>query len=262
MDRQLAIDLAFRWSLLAAAVVAFLGSELAAGLSLGVAFQAALLAVLILWVLTSLRNARTLAAFPAIDARLAHDPDAAQTELRRLLARAPLAPTTRIHLYHRLAAAQHHAGRFHHAGLLAAGLLSRPLAGAQAIRPDLLILLAECRLRLGDLHAAYPALLALASSPLTLHQRMQRLALQTHYELACGYDHAALVRLADKLALAELMPPRHSATVHALFALAARRARREDLEPFLTDRARLLCTPDQLQSVLPEAAAAPPSARG
>src|SRR5690606_3974932 len=93
------------------------------------------------------------------------------------------------------------------------------------------------------------ALMPLAMMPLPLVEQMQRMALQTQYEVMLGYDARALHDLDRKLALAELMPPAPSGAWHADLAVAAERAEQSDLAAWLRHRAQLLCDPRQWEQL-------------
>jgi hypothetical protein len=77
---------------------------------------------------------------------------------------------------------------------------------------------------------------------------LQKTALQIRYEVTVGQDAAALHELTAKIDMIELMPAPQAGTLHALLALAARRSGHGELAAWLTDRAQLLCEPQQLRA--------------
>ena len=115
--------------------------------------------------------------------------------------------------------------------------------------PHLRLRLAEAQLESGNLPGAYQALAHLQQTRLGLAQSLQRLAIQTRYELAIGaYDHA-LHRARAKVEMAELMPAKHCAAMHAMLATAARHAGQTKQSEWLWERTRLLAGPELTQNL-------------
>lgn len=212
---------------------------------------AAVLAVLGVWMGISSISARVSRELPAITAAVEADPAAAQAMIDGHLHRRPLLRWVRLMLYHRLAVLRHRQGRFDQSAAICRAVLAQRMGPARQVRPHLLLMLAEARLQFRDPAGAYPALLELYATRLGLSESLQRLALQTRYEVMAGQDDAALHRTTQKIELAELMPAAQCGAMHALLATAATRARRDDLAHWLRARAELLCTPEQLQGSAP-----------
>src|SRR5690606_16278358 len=97
--------------------------------------------------------------------------------------------------------------------------------------------------------AAYPPLRELHAMPLSLAEQLQRLALQTRYELLIGRHGEAVRDVKRKVELAELMPAAQCGAMHAMLATAADRARQKELGAWLWERAKLLLTPSQLAQI-------------
>ncbi len=125
------------------------------------------------------------------------------------------------------------------AGAIGAGA-SPSVATMGSLRSHLLLMLVECRLGLNDLRAAHAALIQLHQGPLGLLETLQRLGLQTRYEIAAGYDALALSRLAEKLELAAIMPAPACAALHAMLIGPAQRLDKPILASWLRRRAELL----------------------
>lgn len=170
------------------------------------------------------------------------DPSRAEAVLREAIGRRPLVKSIRLLLYHRLALLRHRQGRFAEAAAICDGVLTLPLGKARPVRPSLLLLTAEARLNVHDLPRAWAALRELYRHDVSLVEALQRLLLRTRYEVTAGYDDHALRRLDSRLQLAELMPARQCAAMHALLALAARR-HGHAASPALRSKAELLCEP-------------------
>ncbi|NJL30634.1 MAG: hypothetical protein HC898_02805 [Phycisphaerales bacterium] len=191
--------------------------------------------------------------------------------LAQALSRWPMQRSIRLLLYHRLASLRHRQGRFAEAATISRCLLQYNLAafdrsspGAMAllqpqdrrhvlgpVQAHLLLLLAESSLQVGDLHSAHAALWQLHQGRLGVQETLQRLAIQTRYELMAGQHHAAVQLLARKVQWAELMPAAQSGAVHAMLAQAAQQVGMHQAASWLWERANLLCTPQQLQSGSP-----------
>ena len=205
----------------------------------------AVIAVLAVWLGVSSISARVSQALPRITAAIETDPAAAESMIADLIRRRPLLRWVRLMLYHRLAVLRHREGRFAESATICQAILEQPMGPARQVRPHLLLMLAEARLHFGDLVGTYLPLLELHHTRLGLTEFLQRVALQTRYEIASGQYEAALHRTQQKVELAELMPAPQCGAMHALLATAARHTRRHQLEQWLRDRAELLSTPEQ-----------------
>jgi hypothetical protein len=179
---------------------------------------------------------------------MAAEPGKAEDALNEMLSVKPVMRWARHLSYHRLAGMRHLQRRFTETAAICLCLLNQPLKGpAAATRPHLLLMLAEAQLEVGNLPGAYHALAHLQQTRLGLAQSLQRLAIQTRYELAVGAYDQALHRARAKVELAELMPAKHCAAMHAMLATAAQRAGETRQSAWLWERTRLLAGPDLMQ---------------
>jgi hypothetical protein len=172
----------------------------------------------------------------------------------------------RVGLYHRLALLRHRAGRFAESAAISTALLDLGLSGvrvpvvrraepwptqgpeasamsfqdADSLRAGLMLLAAEATLQVGDLPNCWRWLGELHRVELPLPAVLQRLAIQTRYELAAGQHAAAMHLIEHKVRLSELMPAGACGMMHALLAAAAGRTGQTALANWLERRARLL----------------------
>jgi len=244
--RDLWIDSAMRW---AAFVVVILAAGYLILFNLTDS-NLGLLTVLLLalgWIMINSISATLWRSLPEVTELIGRDPAAAEALLAEQLKRRPLVRWVRLMLYHRLAAIRHRQQRFHESAVICQSLLAQPLGPARKQRGPLLLMLLEAQLQCGNLHGAYAALMQLHAQPLSLIESLQRLALQTRYEVLAGHDAAALVGVKQKLMLAELMPADHCGAMHAMLTTSATRAGHQDLADWLWRRTNLLCSPDQVE---------------
>lgn len=244
-SREMRIDAALRGLILAGVVAAAVFAFAFEGAS-DAWSVAAVLAVLGVWLAVSTISAKASRALPAITAAIEADPGGAEAMVEENLRRRPLLRWVRLMLYHRLAVLRHRQGRWEESVAICEAVLAQPMGPARQVRPHLLLMLAEARLQFGDLIGAYPALLELYGTRLGLTESLQRLALQTRYEVMAGRHDAALHRADQKIEMAELMPAPQCGAMHALLAVAARQTDQPDLARWFEARAELLCTPEQL----------------
>lgn len=246
-EKQIALDDMMRGLLITAVVSAVLITLLLPGLVI-VSGLIAPAIVLGLWLWLSISTARVARSLAMFGQLVANEPGKAEDALREMLSVKPVMRWARLLSYHRLAGMRHLQRRFTETAAICLCLLSQPLKGpAAATRPHLLLMLAEAQLEVGNLPGAYHALAHLQQTRLGLSQSLQRLAIQTRYELAIGaYDHA-LHRARAKVELAELMPARHCAAMHAMLATAAQRAGQARQSDWLWERTRLLAGPELMQ---------------
>lgn len=243
---QLRLDLLLRL-LVAIGVVGMLlyvadwagGSTLAVVLAVALAIGA--------WMLINGISARTSSELPRISALIEDAPAEAEDQLAYHLSRRPLLRWVRLMLYHRLALLRHRQGRHTEAAAICHHVLGYKLGPAEGARHHLLLLLAEAQIDRNDPAGAYPAIASLHHASLSLIEAMQRLALQTRYELLAGFPARALWRCAAKVRLAELMPATHNGAIHGMLATAADRCRKPELGRWLWNRVALLATEDQQQ---------------
>lgn len=242
---QLLRDRAMRYAMFVAVLVAFLAIIFWQG-SNPVAAVVCVVLVIAGWIGLNLPSARISRQLPQLTGMIEADPPAAEQWLSEQLQRKPLVAWVRLTLYHRLAAVRHQQQRFGEAAAICAHVLQYPLGPGRAARPHLLLMLAESAINSGDLTTAYHALAELYTTRLSLTEALQRLALQTQYEMQAGYPNAAIARVHQKVQLAELMPAPQCAMLHVILASAADRTEQRDLAAWLWARAHLLCAPEQL----------------
>jgi hypothetical protein len=242
-DKQIAFDDMIRGLLIAGVVGVLLMTIVLPGSPL-IAGVLAPSIVLGLWLWMSLSTAKVARSLSTFSELMASEPGKAEEALDEMLKVRPVMRWARLLSYHRLAGLRHVEKRFADTASICLCLLAQPLKGpAAATRPHLLLMLAEAQLEIGNLPGAYHALAHLQQTRLGLAQSLQRLALQTRYELAIGaYDHA-LHRARAKVQLAELMPAKHGATLHAMLATAAERTGQTKQADWLWQRTRLLAEP-------------------
>lgn len=203
-----------------------------------------------LWFWLTISTARVGRVLPLLSELLTTDHAQAQVTLDEVLGYRPVMRWARLLTYHRLATLRHVQRRFAETVSICLCLLNQPLKGpAAAARPHLLLMLAEAQLEVGNLPGAYHALAHLQQVRLGLAESLQRLSIQTRYELSVGAYASALHRSRAKVELAELMPPAHCATMHAMLATAAQHQGQARLANWLWERTHLLASPtlaDQL----------------
>lgn len=201
------------------------------------------------WVGITLITARVLRQLPGLTVKIHGDPEAAAAELAELMERRPLHRWVRLALYHRMAALRHRQGRYAEAAAICRSVLGHGLGPGEAGRGHLLLMLAESSLACGDLFGAWAALSGMQQVRLSLSEALQRLVIQTRYELMIGADAQVLWALEQKVQLAELMPAEQGAVVHLMMAQGASRMGRgwEQTASWLWRRASLLATGRQLE---------------
>jgi hypothetical protein len=205
--------------------------------------------VVVGWIAISISSARVWQVLARVTALLEHAPQHAETLIADALSRRALHRAVRLLMYHRLAVLRHRQQRFAEAAAICQALLAYNLGAVRQVRPHLLLLLAECRLLACDLYGAWLALGELAPMELNLIESAQRMALRTRYEIAAGYYQLACQDVRQKVQLSELMPPAQCGALHAMLAFAARHCDHGQLADWLQQRAELLCTPQQIQSL-------------
>lgn len=247
--RELWIDSALRRAVTVLAVAAIVGLAVFDRAGSAAGFLVVMLLVLG-WIGVSTISANVWRALPGVTMMIGRNPGVAEDGLARLMKRRPLMRWVRLLLYHRLAAVRHRQHRFHESAAICRAVLSQPLGPARKQRGSLLLMLAEASLQCRDVHGAYAALHDLHGERLGLAERLQRLAIQTRYEVLTGHDRAALGGLRDKLLLAELMPAEHCGAMHAMLTASARRAGKVELADWLWRRSQLLCGPEQLDRLV------------
>jgi hypothetical protein len=250
--RELQIDGALRWVsgvLIVVAIIAAVGfdqsgSVVGLGLVMGLVFG---------WVWISSISTGVWRALPGVTASIGPDPSAAEQALAQLVRRRPLMRWVRLMLYLSLASIRHRQYRFAESAAICQAVLSQPLGPARRHRGRLLLMLAEAQIQCGNLWDAYLALSELHRQQLTLVESLQRIAIQTRYEVLAGHDHAALADVRQKLLLCELMPPIHCGAMHAMLTASAQRTGQHELADWLWRRSELLCGRETLARLVKSA---------
>ncbi len=247
--REMRLDAWLRWSVAGAVIVA-VGFLIVSGLA--DTFAGMVLAMLLIlgWVAVSSISAGVFRALPGLTAMIGQDPSAAESALAQQIRRRPLMRWVRLMLYHRLASIRHRQQRFAESAAICQAVLTQPLGPASAQRGRLLLMLTEARLQCRDLYGAYRSLCELHHQRLGLVESLQRLAIQTRYEVLAGHDRAALSNTRQKLLMAELMPPVHCGAMHAMLTTAAARTGQDELADWLWRRSLLLCGAQQLDRLV------------
>jgi len=248
LRRQLFVDSASRWAAalvlgvcLLVAMVAEQWSSWGAGLLI--------VAVFVVWLQLGTVSARVWRQLHQLTPLLAQAPAQAEAYLAGLLRRIPLHRPVRLLLYHRLAMLRHRQQRFAETAAICRALLTYGLGPAERVRAHLLLMLVEACLAENDPFGAHAGLVQLHQTRLNLIESLQRMALQTRYEIAVGYDKLVLDGIQQKIELAELMPAPQCGVVHAMFALAATRCRQSALADWLRLRAELICGAEKLEEL-------------
>lgn len=253
-QRQMRLDALVRWSIVVAVVAYVMVAVFAEAFGANESSVLSILILLVLggaWVAASLNSAKVWQRLGGITAMLEQSPKAAEREIAWCLRRWPLHRAVRLLVYHRLAVLRHRQQRFAEAAAICQAVLAWPLGAAEQARPHLLLMLVEAKLECGDLVGAYHGLLGLYRARLSFMESLQRMALQIRYQLTAGYDDLTLQGIGHKIQLAEMMPAPQCGVMHAMLALAAKRAKRGELAKWLQRRADLLCWPQQLKTLAP-----------
>jgi len=247
--RQIAFDDTMRGLLIGGVVLAILLTLLLPGMEV-ISGLLAPAVVLGLWLWMSVSTARVARSLAGFSELMANQPKQAEDALGDMLKAKPVMRWARLLSYHRLAGLRHLQRRFAETSAICLCLLSQPLKGpAAATRPHLLLMLAEAQLEVGNLAGAYHALAHLQQTKLGLTQSLQRLAIQTRYEVTIGANDAVMHRARAKVELAELMPAKHCAAMHAMLATAAERAGQTRQSDWLWERTRLLAEPELIEQL-------------
>lgn len=259
LARRLAIDGAVHWGLLILVVMIIALGRFMTGPT-AIVGDSLVVGVIVGWIWLSSVGARAAQQLPIIARAVEIDPAVADTQLAAAMRRPALPRSVRLMLYAHLAGLRHHQDRSAESAAICQAVLSRMnrpmLLGGRLgrgsvnvhMRVQLLLLLAESQLNLNNLAGAHLAIAQLHQTPRTLVQTMQMTALQTQYEVSAGYFQLALNHIEQKIRLAEAMPWPQCGAMHVMLAAAAHQAKRPDLADWLSRRAKLLCTADQLKT--------------
>ena len=248
LSRQLALDAVLRWGVVAMAVGA-MGWALLSGMDGSMLGSMAVVLVVLGWAAMNLTSVHVARDLPELEGLIVSDPQAAEQRLGRHLARRPLVGWVRLALYHRLARVRHGQRRHGQVVSICLAVMRYRFGPARRERGRLLLMLVESALNVGRLDVAHRALTRLHSERLSLVEALSRLALQMRYEVLAGHHADALACSERKIELAELMPALACGAVHAMLATAAQYEQQPELADRLWERARLLCTRDQLSDL-------------
>jgi len=249
---QIIRDRTLRWGLAIGVLVMLVvvtAEPYRTGTPFGFSYLAVILAVVLAvgaWMLVNGISARSSTQLPRLTAMIEEEPEQAEARLAWHFSRKPLVKWVRLLLYHRLALLRHHQQRYDETAAICHALLQHHLGPAKRTRRHLLLMLAEAQLERGDALGAFGPIEALHHAPLSLIESLQRLALQTRYELLAGFPQYALWQEPRKRRLAELLPAPHCGALHAMLATAADRCEQRELGDWLWQRTQLLSTQDQL----------------
>ncbi len=249
LQRELTRDRLLR-SLIFLIPVATLVAGMVTAWPLTNAFVSALVLLGVGWMALGLLQAPVIMALPALTHLTIAHPPAAATALNRLTARRGLSCTLRLTLYHHAAQITHRLGHTSQAAALAPTLVrltpqpnTHTPASTRSTSPPhaaLLLIIADAHLNTPHPANAYPALAALAHTPVTLDQSLKRLVLRTQYEVAIGAHHAALANLPTKADLSGLMPTADTQRLHQNLLTAAQAANNPQATNWLAQRVELL----------------------
>ncbi|MEM1447083.1 MAG: hypothetical protein AAGF84_13575 [Planctomycetota bacterium] len=247
LQRDLALDGFLR---VAAMVLLFLAFFvlLSVGLSGSLVTVVLALGIVVGWISLNTVGARVAQSLAGLTALIDNDPQAGEAMLAELMRKRALPRFVRLMLGHRWAVLRHRQQDFVESAAIAQTLLTTPRPGpAAGHRAHLLLILAEARLEMRDAAGAWLALVELGRTPLSLTEALQRMALQTRYELLIGKPAHALSQAGHKIRLAELMPAPQSGAFHAMLAAAAQRLGRNDWFDRLWPRVELLCSEAEIK---------------
>ena len=251
-EQELQLDAVIRWGagvlILAALVFAALFDQ-----SGSVGGLALVMLLVFLWIWISAISTSVWRELPGVMMMVGPDPAAAEAALVPLFKRKPLMRWVRLMLYMTLASVRHRQQRFAESAAICQAVLTKPMGPAKRQRGRVLLMLAEARLQCADLHGAYQALYEAHGIRMSLAESLQRIALQTRYEVMAGHDRAALANTRQKLLLSELMPPVQCGAMHAMLTVSAKRTGQGDLADWLNRRSELLVGADQLQRLIQSA---------
>lgn len=203
-----------------------------------------------MWMLLNFISARAWSQVSNMAELFTISPDLAEARIATVLRYRPLARQVRLLSWHRLATLRHQQQDYQQTIAICQSVLANAMPNLPAIEQHLLLMLTEAQLACNDVHGAYMSLSELSRRPLSLTHSLQKLALQTRYMLEAGYNEQALDDLHNKVQMAELMPALQCGAMHVLLNIAAHRSGHADQAHWLDERARLLLSDDQYQSVM------------
>jgi hypothetical protein len=239
LEYQLNRDAVIRWAAIIGMIFAYFGVHMTAGVVANL-FMAILIGLMTLWIAFNITTGTIARSLIKITAAIDSNPQLAETLVALGLRSSPLTSGTRLLLYHRLAVLRYRQKRYQETAELAAALIHIDDGSLRSVRANLLLILAECRIRSRDLTGAYYALGELVYLKLSLSESLQRLLLQTHYEVLAGHSLSAVTGWRDKIEMADMMPAQQASALHELVGLAAQQQDLAELGAWLLERSRLL----------------------
>ena len=167
--------------------------------------------------------------------------DLAEEQLKSALRQFSLYRNGKLLACHNLAVVAHGRKNYQAAAELCDGVISLRGGLSGVTRHLCRILLADCRLFLGDIVAARRAIepMSLRDPALGLAEQMLLLPVELRCQIADGEYEKAASSLAWKVGRAELLDSPKAALTHALLAIACREVGRRDTAAFLERRAGL-----------------------
>jgi len=180
--------------------------------------------------------------------------DLAERELRHAMRLISLYRTGKFLICHNLAVVAHGRKNYAAAAELCDGLIAAGVGVSRGLGRMCRILLADCRLLLGEHTAADTALspLRFDDPELVLSERLMLLPVQLRCQVAAGRFEDAVSVVAEKVRLAELLDSQKAALVHTLLARACEAVGKLELGRFLQRRADLYCESTELAEAFPD----------
>jgi len=250
--RQMWIGRAAKTALLVGAVGAVLGVW---GLLVPGADMAAILAVVVLWVLASAAGATGARLINvAVAYTGAGRVDLAEEAFADAADRFSLHPAQQLLAVQNLAALAHGAGQYAQATLLSRFLVAqsgRNRRLRRAFDRPARLLLADGELMLGRLREAYEQLTILYVGRQTLAERLALLPVACYYEAAVGWWDGLTSHARGRARMARLLPPAQAASTLACLALGCQHTGRLGRRDWLWQHATLLVDRDELVGRFP-----------
>lgn len=203
----------------------------------------------IAWVILTIFSVRQVRASNRASTYIASGRlDLAQEQLKQAMRQFSLYRNGKVLACHNLAVVSHGQKRYRSAAILCDGILSLGGRLSRHINETCRILLADCRLLLGDPDLARIALgrLSAKSPELALTDQLLLLPIELRCQLAMQQYQEAAADLSWKVQRAELLDSPKAALTHALLAAACRKTGHQPEADFLERRARLYHDLDEL----------------
>ena len=194
--------------------------------------------------LNSARSSRMAAQSPSLIA--SGQFEEAERNIEQSVLTFSLIRVVKLQTLHHLAMLRHAQRRWKESAMLAQALLGQRLGALQPLSKSTRLLLADSLLEMNDLRGTYNTLASLCQEQLSLAETLNLLAIQMDYSARAGGWDSMLLKIMDKVQLAELMPARISGRTQAFLALAAKKMKRGDLASWLSGRAELLADRETL----------------